>query len=468
MSGLVDAVQLANTVPAYACFVLDALERAGYESWIVGGWVRDALMGNPAHDVDICTQAHWQDTARVLEAVGAAVHLTGTDHGTVTAVVDGHPIEVTTYRVEGAYSDFRHPDSVEFVDRVELDLARRDFTVNALAFHPARGLCDPFDGAADMRAGIIRCVGEPQARFEEDALRVLRAVRFSARLNFTVEKNTQLALIAAAPELVHIARERIGAELDGIVATGRLAQVMVSQREVLIGAMPELGSMVGFDQCSPYHCYDVWEHTRRVVEATEEFCGGMASSRLRWAALLHDIAKPRTFTVDERGQGHFFGHPAAGAAMADRMLRHMALPLSEVRPICALVRYHDRPVKATRHSVLRLLTALDGACKGQAVPLAYETLVLKRADALSKAEAYRSYAAEVDKIEWQLRRAVAEGAPYRVSDLAISGSDVIEAFGGRPGPWVGYTLDNCLREVVHGRLVNERAALLGWLKNQNA
>lgn len=452
-----------TAVPDYALQVLEVLERGGFEAWIVGGWVRDALLGNAAHDVDITSNAHWQESEQLLLNAGVTVHRTGIEHGTLTAVVAGHPIEITTYRVEGTYSDSRHPDSVEFVSSVIEDLARRDLTINAMAYHPVRGLLDPYGGAEDLAQGIIRAVGDPYKRFSEDALRVLRAVRFACRLGFTVENNTHDALVACAPELAHVARERVGAELDGIITTGRLALAMRSEREVLLAAIPDLAPMVGFEQRSPYHCYDVWDHTVHVVEATEELSGGVASRRLRWAALLHDVGKPKTFTVDDRGQGHFFGHPSTGAEMSEAILRSLALPLSLIRPCVDLVRFHDRPVKATRHSVLRMLSDLDGRSPGEAVPLAFETLVLKRADALSKAPEYRGYAVEVDKIERMLRKVLSENAPYRVQDLAISGRDVLQQFGGRPGPWVGATLDACLREVVHGRLENTREELLTWL-----
>lgn len=457
---------ISAPIPDYARRVLEVLERGGHEAWVVGGWVRDALLGDAAHDVDVASDARWDEAERLLAGAGLEVHRTGVEHGTVTAVVGGRPVEVTTYRVEGAYSDRRHPDSVRFVSSVTDDLARRDLTINAMAYHPDRGLLDPFGGARDLAAGVVRAVGDPDRRLGEDALRVLRAVRFACRLGFDVEPATRAALAAHAPELSHVARERVGAELDGIVATGRLARAMRSEREVLVAAVPELAPMVGFEQRSPYHCFDVWEHTARVVEAVEELSGGVASAHLRWAALLHDIGKPRTLTVDARGQGHFFGHPAAGAEMSGQIMRSLALPLSLVRPCVDLVRLHDRPVKATRHSVLRMLSDLDARHPGAAVPLAFETLVLKRADALSKAPAYRGYAVEVDGIERVLRRTLAEGAPFRVADLAVDGRDVMAALGGAPGPWVGSALESCLREVVHGRVPNDREALLGWLAGE--
>ena len=200
----------------------------------MGGWVRDALRGRPAHDVDVCTDATWQQSEAAFEAAGVEVHETGIKHGTVTAIVCGQPVEVTTYRIDGDYSDSRHPDSVTFVRDVREDLARRDFTVNAMAWHPDRGLLDPYGGSEDLAAGLIRAVGDPARRFEEDALRILRAVRFACRLGFLIESGTQAALEAAAPTLDRVAQERIGSELRGIVATGRASWAIREQREVSV------------------------------------------------------------------------------------------------------------------------------------------------------------------------------------------------------------------------------------------
>ncbi len=450
-------------VPGYALHVINVLEAAGHEAWVVGGWVRDALRGGPSHDVDITCNARWEESARVLRAAGIAVHETGTQHGTVTAVVDGKPVEVTTYRVDGTYSDGRHPDQVLFVTSVEDDLARRDFTVNAMAYHPTRGLLDPFGGQHDLARGVIRAVGEPERRFDEDALRILRAVRFACRMGFSVEGATAAALAERVGSLKNVSRERIGSETDGIVRSGRLAWAMSAFPEVITAAITEAAPMVGFDQRSPYHCHDVWQHTAQVVAGVEEFSGGTASPRLRWASILHDIGKPHTFTVGENGQGHFYGHPAAGAKMVHHVFRRLALPGDLERQVTALVRYHDRPVKATRHSVLRMLSDLDSACPGQARGLAFELLVLKRADAMGKAPSFRGYACEVDKVEAMLRETLSGHAPFRTSDLAISGRDVIGAAGLKPGPWVGEVLEQCLREVVHGRLPNDREAQLRWL-----
>lgn len=454
------AAERSYGLPPAARQVLSVLEAAGFEAWVVGGWVRDALRGDAARDVDVTTSAPWQETARIARAAGLTVHETGTAHGTVTVVANGMPIEVTTFRQEGAYSDHRHPDSVSFVDDVRLDLARRDFTINAMAFHPVRGLLDPFGGRDDLARGVIRAVGEPAQRFGEDALRVLRAVRFACRLGFVVEPTTQRALERAAPELAHVARERIGQELDGIVMSGRMGWALGHETVVLACALPELEPCVGFDQRSPYHAYDVLVHTAHVCAAVEEFTCGVASRELRWAALLHDIAKPQTFTLDAKGRGHFYGHPKAGAQMARGMLKRMALPGEVVDPVVALVRRHDHVTTAKGPSLRRLLALLDRACPGRAAELAFEVIDLKRADAVSKTSEAARYAVELDHIAAALRRELARGSCYRMRDMAVGGADVIRELRMAPGPAVGDVLAGLLDAVMVGDVPNERAALL--------
>ena len=468
MAGLETAhdlhTRLAAELPDYARVVVDALEAAGYEAWVVGGWVRDALLGRAGHDVDVTTSAPWQETARVLRAAGVEVHETGTAHGTVTAVVEGQLVETTTYRVESGYSDRRHPDEVRFVTDVREDLARRDFTVNAMAFHPERGLLDPFGGARDLGERVIRAVGEPRLRFEEDALRVLRAVRFACRLDAAIEPATQEALTACAPELADIADERIGQELDGILATGHVAWALRHEFAVLAAAVPELVPLEGFEQRSPYHAYDVLEHTARVCAGAECFTGGVASRALRWAALLHDVAKPACWSQDESGRGHFFGHPVEGAHMARRIMGRLALPTELVRAVTTLIATHERDVVATSASVRRLLAVLEKGAPGQAVPLAWAHLDLRRADAVAKAPRCRSYAVELDKVAAVLRAELAVGPVWRVSDLAVGGADVIRERGMEPGPGVGMVLSQLLAAVTAGEVPNERKALLAWLR----
>lgn len=450
-------------LPSYALRVIGALEEAGFEAWAVGGWVRDALLGRAGHDVDVTSSAPWCDAAAALKGAGIEVHETGTAHGTVTAVCEGEPVEVTTYRVEGAYTDRRHPDEVRFVRDVRDDLGRRDFTINAMAYHPERGLLDPYGGKADLAVGIIRAVGEPERRFGEDALRVLRAVRFACRLGFVLDPATQDALVSCAGELSEMASERVGQELCGIVGSGRAGWALMAQTEVMAVAIPELAEMRGFDQRSPYHAYDVLEHTAHVCRAVEEFTAGQAPLELRWAALLHDVAKPATFSVDEDGRGHFFGHPQLGAKMAGQIMRRLALPTDLVRAVRTLVRMHDHPVAPTTRSLRRLLRDLERDCPGRAVPLAWELIDLKRADAVSKVPSAAAYAVELDEVSEALRGELTGRPPLSARELAVGGRDVIERAGIPAGPGVGMVLDTLLEAVTCDELPNEREALLAWL-----
>lgn len=457
----------ADKLPNSAACVLAALEEAGYEAWLVGGWVRDALLGARPHDVDICTNALWQESKAALEAKDITVHETGTAHGTITAVVSGEPIEVTTYRVEGTYSDNRHPDSVKFVRDIHEDLARRDFTINAMAWHPSRGLLDDFGGQEDLNNGVIRCVGKPKTRFSEDALRILRAIRFACRLGYSIEPATQAAIDACYQQLDSIAKERIGAELAGIVNSGHLAWALRHEQKVMCLAIPALSPLIGFNQESKYHCFDIYEHTVRVVEGIEAYSGGCTSRHLRWAAMLHDIGKPATFFTDEKGQGHFYGHPHEGAVLTKKYLEGLAIPKEEIRTIVALVRLHDRPMDANVVSELSLLRDLDEKAgtksRQETLSLMHEMLDLRRADALAKAPQCRSYATELDKHEALLNTIEkAKSVCWRMDDLAITGKDLI-ANGIKPGPEIGELLKKALEGVLNVAVQNEKEALLKYL-----
>ncbi|MBQ9058758.1 MAG: HD domain-containing protein [Atopobiaceae bacterium] len=454
-----------HTLTDAARRVIDVLEAAGHEAWFVGGCVRDALLGTIPHDFDITCSAHWSNTAEALRLSGIAVHETGIAHGTVTAVVMGQPIEVTTYRTEGTYSDHRHPDRVQFVSDIREDLARRDFTINAMAWHPTRGLLDPFGGAQDLQAGFIRAVGDPDTRFSEDALRLLRALRFSCRYDFALEKKTAAALVRHIPELEHIARERIGAELDIIVRSGHAARALRTQPELMCAVIPELAPCRGFDQRSIYHAFDVLEHTERVIEGVEEFSGGEVSGALAWAALLHDVAKPACFTLDPQGQGHFFGHPICGAGMARKILRRLSVPTTVIGECRALIRFHDCPVLPDATSVRHMLYQLEKACPGRASALAFELLCLKRADACAKTARCRDYVEEIDRIEAVLRRELDRQSAWQIRNLAIGGGDLIE-LGFAQDARLGRLLEEALELVMAGALANTHEELVMWAKHK--
>ena len=381
----------------------------------------------------------------------------------MTAVCQGLPVEVTTYRVEGTYADHRHPDEVRFVDDVREDLARRDLTINAMAYHPTKGLLDPFGGQADLARGVIRAVGDPYVRFDEDALRVLRAVRFSVRLGFAIDPATQGAVVARAGLLREVAQERVGQELDAILASGKAGTALLEQPEVMCMAIPELAACRGFDQKSVYHVYDVYEHMAHVCNACEAFTAGQAARELRWAALLHDIAKPATYSEDVDGHGHFFDHPRQGAQIAQKIMRRMALPNEVVEAARTLIRLHDDPMPATTKAVKKLLARIARTCPGRETTIAFELFDLRRSDAVSKCASAAPWAHKLDEYTSILRREIKHGPVFDTRQLAVSGSDIMRVCGIKPGPAVGLYLDVLLQAVLNGEVPNEPEALLRWL-----
>ena len=467
----VAAPSLNGARPSEAALaVLRALEAAGLEAWIVGGWVRDALRGAPSHDVDICCSGAWQESKAALEAASIRVIESGIKFGGITAVCAGERIEVTSYRFDGFYSDGRHPEHIQRAQRVEDDLARRDFTVNAMAWHPARGLLDLYDGVGDLARHVIRAVGEPRRRFEEDALRMLRAVRFACRLDFAMDPATAAALAACAPLLDAVARERVGWELDGILATGHGGDALLRYPELMCAAIPELAACRGFDQHSRYHAFDVYDHIARVLTVAGELAlsrvdgAGPAvapSPSLMWAALLHDIAKPACFTLDKRGNGHFYGHPERGADEARGIMHRLACSHELTRDACLLIRYHDRPLQAERADLLRMMGIFAGA--GLDTPrLMNELFDLKRADTLGKAPSCFYYVEDIERMREMVRELLANHEAYSVKTLDLTGGDLIRA-GVAPGPRVGTLLQRALDATIDGVVRNDRDELLAYL-----
>lgn len=296
------------TIPQDALTILQRLNDAGEEAYVVGGCVRDALLGVTPKDWDICTSARPEEMQRIFS--GMHVVETGLKHGTLTVVLHHTPYEVTTFRVDGAYTDHRHPDGVTFVTDVTMDLARRDFTVNAMAYHPVRGLVDAFGGREDLARRLIRCVGRPEARFEEDALRILRALRFASVYDFDIDPETASAIHALYPTMAQVAAERIRVELSKLLCGKGVGRILRDYSDVITFLLPELAPSVGFEQHTPYHRFDVWEHTVRAVEAVAP------TEALRLTMLLHDSGKPACFTMDAQGVGHAYGHQKRSTELA--------------------------------------------------------------------------------------------------------------------------------------------------------
>ena len=410
----------AANIPAPVGGVLKTLETAGYGAWCVGGCVRDALLGRTPEDWDVTTSARPEETMALF---GDRAVPTGLRHGTVTVKTAAGGVEVTTLRRDGAYRDHRRPESVTFTASLEEDLRRRDFTVNAMAVDLRGTLYDPLNGQADLEAGILRCVGDPDRRFEEDALRILRGLRFAADLGFALAPETEEAIHRKRELLRAIAPERIWEELKKLLVGRRAPEVLRSALDVTGVFWPELLPMAGFDQRNRHHCYDVWEHTlHALAEVPPEV-------ELRLTMLLHDIGKPNCFTLDDQGNGHFYGHPAESARLAEEMLRRL------------------RADRATRQLGERDLRRL---------------LVIKRADNLAQDPAYRSMQGVLDKAEAILNSLLAENACMSLGQLAVNGRDLLEL--GLSGPEVGAMLERLLDAVLEGELPNSRDSLLDAAK----
>lgn len=437
------------TLPSYAEEALAVFRQAHIEAWIVGGCVRDALRGQPCHDIDIAAQCSWKHTKELFEDAGWRTHETGIAHGTLTIISkDNNAIEVTTYRNDGTYcSDARHPKHVTFVDTIEEDLTRRDFTINALAYHPEFGLIDICNGSDDLSQGIIRTVGDPDKRFNEDALRILRACRFVATLGFTIHPDTYKAMVRHKGLLTKIAVERVSAELDKLLVAPFAGQALLYTVDVLSVVLPELVALKDFDQRTPYHIYDVLRHTCKALDEAP------ATRRLRWATLCHDMGKPATFFQDATGRGHFYDHPAVSVSIARGILNRLLFEKAEKERILTLIQLHDTTIKATPHAVRTLLHRLNDD-----PGLFRELLSLKRADTKAQAPEF-DRSPQIDEVEAVLSKVLDNHEPFSLSHLPITGLDVL-ALGIPKGPYVGEALNFALDQVLHDTLPNERGALL--------
>ena len=431
-------------LPQQALKALKILNNAGYEAYIVGGAVRDCLMGRPAGDIDITTQAH-PDCVKKLFSDYNVIE-TGIKHGTVTVILDGESLEITTYRTETGYADSRHPDSVAFTASLQEDCARRDFTVNSICYNPDTGFVDYYGGTADIEKGIIRCVGNPVQRFEEDALRILRAVRFASVLGFEIEEETKNAVFSCTHLLENISAERIYAELSKLLCGINVKKVLLEYTEVLAVFMPEIMHTKGFDQKNHHHIYDVLEHTAVAVENTPPV------PQLRMAALLHDFGKPHTFTTDENGTGHFYGHGEVSWQLSQNILRRLKVSAGDYNLITMLVRRHDAPVAATEKSVRRALNKYGE----QGLRM---LLLLKRAD--NRGQNIRDFdrSAEYDRLEKKIDSVIEKQQCFSLKQLAVTGTDLM-ALGIQPSKEMGNILNTLLDMVINGEAENNKETLM--------
>lgn len=433
------------TVPQEVRGLLRHLEACGFSAYAVGGCVRDSLRGETPQDWDICTSGKPQETAACFAA--ERVILTGERFGTVTVLHDGQSYEITTFRSESGYSDSRHPDAVAFLPELRGDLLRRDFTVNAMAADAEGRVIDLFGGREDLKTGVIRCVGAPEDRFSEDALRMLRALRFASRLGFSIAPDTAAAIHMQCGRLEAVSRERLRKELSGILIGGDAAKVLAEFSDVACVLIPELKDCIGFMQYNPHHAMDVWQHTLHALENIEP------EEPMRLAALLHDIAKPAVFCFDRNLIGHFPGHAVAGAAMAEIILRRLRYDAATVREVSELVRGHMLVLPSTEKAARRLLA--------QAGPEGTRRLLcLHRADRMGKGtENTEALEAQICAAQALVQEVLRRESCFSLRQLALSGRELL-AQGIPQGPVIGEILHDILRRVISGELPNDKAVLL--------
>lgn len=425
--------------------IIRDIEKRGFRAYLVGGCVRDLLLGRMPEDWDIASSARPE---QIMEIFGAQALPTGLKHGTVTVKTWDGAYEITTFRTDGAYSDGRHPDAVAYTKTIEEDLSRRDLTINAMAISSSGRLVDPFDGAGDLARRVIRCVGKAERRFSEDALRILRAIRFASVLDFSVEEATRQAIHKQAALLKKIAAERILVEMNKLLCGTGCREVLLSYPDVLGVFMPELLPCVGFDQKNIHHCYDLYTHITYAVAAIAP------KPVLRWTMLLHDIGKVDTFTVDAAGSGHFYGHPQRSAAMAEEICRRMRMRNADREEIVKLIRWHDRDIPVTEKGIGSAVSALG--------EVSFRRLLqVKRADNLAQAEQFRWVGEKITAAEEILQELLQKKSCLQLKDLAINGHDLLAR--GYAGREVGAALQSLLQMVIGGEIENTREALLSAL-----
>ncbi len=477
-------MKLKMILPKNVSYIISKLEQAGYEAYAVGGCVRDTLLGRKPQDWDITTSAK---PLQIKQLFKKTID-TGIQHGTVTVMIDHVGYEVTTYRIDGEYEDNRHPKKVEFTDNLKLDLERRDFTINAMAYNDKRGLVDEFEGIKDLKDGIIRCVGDAGQRFDEDALRMLRAVRFAGQLGFEIEDETRNAIVKRADRLENISAERIRVELTKLLVAkeaGRLRDAYGTGMTRYF--LPELDKAMVTEQKNPHHVYTVGEHSIHGIEIMNCFFEVTSDRKmydkvpekvmitakkiakkmnkkqhtiLCMAMLLHDIAKPVVMTIDDDGIGHFYGHPQESEKMAKKIMRRLTFDNESISKVCRLVKFHDYRIEDSDRAFRRAVSKIGADIMDMLFLVEYAD-VLSQSDKMLE-EKLSKINSGVERFEYITQNA----QPLSIKELALTGSDLIAA-GVKPGPNMGEILKKMLDKVLDEPEANTKENLLEYLKTMD-
>lgn len=434
-------------IPSDIKKILSLLNESGYKAYAVGGCIRDSFMGRTPNDWDITTEASPEQIKEVFASFRTID--TGIRHGTVTVICNHTPIEITTFRIDGEYTDNRHPDSVEFTKDVKEDLARRDFTVNAIAYNPEEGIIDPFGGIEDIRNKIIRCVGSPDKRFNEDALRILRAIRFSSTLGFEIEQETSESIIRNEKLISGIAVERISTELLKLLTGINVHSVLLNYKSVLAVFIPELKIQFGFKQFGKKHAYDIWGHTALTVANIEN------DPILRLTMLLHDSGKAATHLINEKGNSTFKNHAVVGGVIAEGILRRLKMSNEYIKTVSYLVSIHDKDVPESKIQVKEYLREMG---EENFIRL----MKIRRADRSALSKDFRDISNELAFAYTAFSEIITNNEPYMLNQLAIKGGDIKKMFPpDKIGEKLNALLDFVIREPEH----NNKKDLLETVKN---
>lgn len=428
--------------------IIETLENAGFEAYAVGGCIRDSLLGRTPNDWDITTSAQPLET----KALFRNTFDTGIQHGTVSVLLDREIYEVTTYRIDGEYEDSRHPKEVTFTSNLKEDLLRRDFTINAMAYNNRTGLVDLYNGVEDLKSGIIRCVGNPYDRFSEDALRIMRAIRFAAQLDYSIDEETKKAMSLLAPNLSKISAERIQTELVKLLISDHPDYIRDAyELGITKVILPEFDVMMETSQNNPHHMYSVGEHSIHVL------MGVTNEKAVRLAALLHDCGKPAAKETDVRGVDHFHNHPAIGAVMAQNILKRLKFDNDTISKVYKIVLHHDWTMSAEVKDIRKHVYNIGEEC----FP---DMFSFNRADVKAQSEyKQKEKLSFLDKLETAYNEFRAKGECISLKDLKVKGKDLIEA-GIEPGPEIGKQLKNLLDMVLEDPSKNDRDFLLSQIK----
>lgn len=431
-------------IPDKCKLIFKILEENGYECYAVGGCVRDSIMGNEPHDWDFTTNALPDDICRCFSSY-PTIDI-GREYGTICVVIDSEPFEITTYRFDGVYSDSRHPDSVSFSRNLKEDLARRDFTINSIAYSESAGFVDHYNGIQDIKDKIIRCTGVANKRFSEDALRMLRAVRFAARLGFTIEDSTKEAMLTLKDNLQAVHPQRIRKELTGILMAENVSDILREYCDVIAVIIPEVKPMFDLEQNNPHHTYNVWEHTLNALKHTP------SSELVRFAVFFHDIGKPSVKTTDDKGVDHFKKHQLESVQITRDILRRFGYPNKFINDVCLLIHHHDERFKLMDADIRRVLSDMGEA-------LFWRLMDVSLADILSQSMYKREEKLfHREAVIKEAKAIIARGDCYTLSQLEVKGSDLISM--GFKGEAIGHALNVLLRLVIKGKVQNSREELL--------